>query len=130
MCSQLNAASGSRYSVIITLHSYSNLQQTCSRCSILLSSNGCCDDYRVRHPQCTGSLRCDTLFSFCLVPEGSFSFNPPTQCSGPSINTDTLFDSDETISFAPGAVLGIINPFVLHGISTLWMVIIYYKQIL
>lgn len=93
------------YSVTITLHSYSNLQHTCVRCNTLLGFYGCCDEYRLRNTQCTGSYRCDTLFSFCLVPEGSFSFNPPISCSGPSTDTDTQTNSDGTINFTLGAAL-------------------------
>ena len=104
-----------RYSVSITLHSYSNLQHTCVRCNTY-----CCDERRTG--ECTGSSRCDTLFSFCLVREGSFSSNPPIRCNGPSTNTDTQSNSDGTINFALGAVLGITNPFVLDGISNLWTV--------
>ena len=114
-------ASGSGYTVTISLHSYSNLQHTCVRCNVF-GLNGCCDEYRLRDPQCTGIYRCDTFFSFCLVPVGSISFNPPIHCGGPSTDTATQFDSDETIDFVSGAVLGITNPFVLNGISNLWTV--------
>ena len=119
-------ASGS-YTVTITLHSYSNPLHTCSVCSVLQSLitglDGCCDEYRVisQLQQCTGSYRCDTAFSFCLLPEGS-SARPPISCAGPSIETDTDIDSDGTISFPVGEVLGISNPFFLGGISDKWTV--------
>lgn len=106
------------YTVTITLHYYSNQQETCSLCTIpLFGFYGCCNDYARRDPQCTGSNRCDTAFSFCLLPEGSFSFRPP---SGPSTDTATQFD--ELINFPLGAVLGITNSFVLNGISNMWNV--------
>ena len=111
---------GGNYTVTITLHFYSNPQNTCSICRTH-GFYGCCDYYSLRESQCTGTYRCDTSFQYCLLPLGSFSSNPPIQCSNLT-GTAPQIDSAETINFPLGEVLGLSNPFLLSGISNVWTV--------
>lgn len=119
------------YTVTITLHSYSNLLETCVECNSQ-GFYGCCDDSSRRASQgCAGSyFRCDTQFHFCLLPVGSVSSNPPIQCSGPTIDTAIERESGKTIDFPLGEVLQINNPLVLSGISSIWMVCTYSIRLL
>ena len=120
-------ASGN-YIVTITLHSYSNLQETCVECNPQ-DFYGCCDDSGRRATfGCEENyLRCDTQFHFCLLPVGSVSPQPPIQCStsGPGIYSAVEQESSKTINFPLGEVLQINNPFVLRGNSNIWIVCMY-----
>lgn len=64
---------------------------------------------------CTGTTRCDTLFTYCLQPIGSNTLCVPQAVS------ETAFD-DRPIDFTQATVLGLPNPLPLSGVSERWEV--------
>ena len=96
------------YTVMIRSHSFSNPSNRCSQCQL-----GCCDNYN--STICTGSDRCDTMFTYCLQPFGS-----DTPCTTRA-DSGTAFD-DRPIDFTQPTVLGLPNPLPLSGTSERWEV--------
>ena len=104
------------YILNITLISYINHNNWCSVCSD--DELGCCDNYDTR--VCTGSLRCDTYFEYCLLPLGTAITTDRIQCNPVAISTVLM--NDGPIDFNQSVVLGLSNPLLLSGPSNTWTV--------
>ena len=103
------------YTVLVRSHSYSNPSNRCIQCQVNIGSQvGCCDQFNTL-TACTGTTRCDTLFTYCLQPFGS-----NTPCT-PQAVSETAFD-DRPINFTQATVLGLPNPLPLSGVSQRWEV--------
>ena len=96
------------YTILVHSHSFSNPSNRCAQCQF-----GCCDQFGTT--VCTGTDRCDTLFTYCLLP-----FNSTTLCT-PQAVSGTAFD-DRSIDFTQATVLGLPNPLPLSGVSERWEV--------
>ena len=96
------------YTILVHSHSFSNPSNRCAQCQF-----GCCDQFGTT--VCTGTDRCDTLFTYCLLPLNSTTLCTPQAVSG------TAFD-DRSIDFTQATVLGLPNPLPLSGVSERWEV--------
>ena len=104
------------YTLNITLVSYINQNNWCSVCSD--DELGCCDNYDAR--TCIGSNRCDTYFEYCLLPLETAITTDRIRCNPDA--TSTVLTDDGPIDFTQSVVLGLSNPLLLNGASTMWTV--------
>ena len=97
----------------VDVQSYNNPTNGCATCH-----GGCCDDLNVT--TCTGFLRCDNQFTYCLR-----SHNTPATTGGCQgyISTISEVNTDGgRIDFSQPTVLGLPNPLTLTGLTNSWQV--------
>lgn len=104
------------YVVYVRTHSYDNPTNTCADCRDARSNQlGCCDRFSMFN--CTGDLRCDNQFYYCLRTLGNTGEN----CLGGQRSFNTQYNGAE-VDFGRDRVLGLANPLPLNGISRVWEV--------
>ena len=118
-CLQLSVLVSADYVVQVEMVSYSNPSNT-------RSDGQCCDS-----PQgfdgvvpCNRGERCDTYFTYCLMPRFSTTVGCPRNEPGFLAFSSTSIIDGADINFSQPTVLGLSNPFNLTGISTAWEVMI------
>ena len=102
------------YILEVRTHSYSNPTNWCFGCG---ANQGCCDNFNVF--ECTGDLRCDNYFYYCL--RTIFSSRFVNNCDNGRFSNSSEPDG-ETINFSQDVVLGLANPLPLNGLSDAWNV--------
>ena len=108
------------YILEVRTHSYNNPTNRCAGCRMGLNDAGCCDDFSVF--ECTGDLRCDNYFYYCLRTLWSVGF----VCDGGQVSRSE--PDGKTINFSQDMVLGLANPLPLNGISDAWNVSCIYRE--
>ena len=103
------------YVIEVNVQSYNNPTNRCSTCRL-----GCCDDFALT--DCTGQLRCDNQFTYCLRSHNTRATTRGcqgyTSTSRSNVNTD-----GEDIDFSQPTVLGLPNPLTLTGLTNSWQVL-------
>ena len=115
------------YNLEVRLHDYTNPTSKCPGCiEVLNSEPGCCDLYG-ELTSCVSNQRCDTYFTYTLRPLDSTQMG--NNCSVPdSANhtnqtlTSSSNQDDGPLDFNSETVLGLRNPFILHGVDNEWRV--------
>ena len=74
-------------------------------------SSSCCDDFE-QFDDCSGSLLCDSYFTYCLKPFGS----EERGCDNKQNWTSTVNEDDGWVNFTQETVLGLENPIKLLGL--------------
>ena len=102
------------YVIEVHVQSYSNPTNKCATCYTEYNQlPGCCDDFTVQ--TCTGQLRCDNQFFYCLRP-----YNTPPDTEGCSDYTGTIRSSVNQnggqLDFSQPRLLGLPNPLRLQGL--------------
>ena len=96
------------------MQSYNNPTNGCATCD-----GDCCDAFTLT--TCTGLLRCDNQFAYCLR-----SHNTPATTRGCQGYTSTLRSDVNTdarrIDFSQSTLLGLPNPLRLTGLTNSWQV--------
>ena len=111
-CLQLSVLVSADYVVQVEMLSYSHPSNT--------HSDGQCCDSRSRE-ECSNGERCDTYFTYCLLPPASTDRGCPNNVSGDTLVSSVITDGAD-IDFSQLNVFGLPNPFNLTGISTAWEV--------
>ena len=106
------------YTLNITLISYINQNNYCAVC--FDDNYGCCDNNDAT--VCTGSLRCDTYFEYCLLPLETANTRPTRRYQCSPVATSTVLTDDGPIDFSQSVVLGLSNPLLLSKTSSTWTV--------
>ena len=105
------------YAVEVHVQSYSNPTNRCQSCYTEYDQlPGCCDDFTVQ--TCTGELRCDNKFTYCLRPHNT---PPDTEgCSG-YIGTirSSVNQNGGQLDFSQPRLLGLPNPLRLQGLRNI-----------
>ena len=102
-----------RYVVEVKFFGYSNPTGQCAECPIPngQTTHSCCDSFVTTN--CTGSLRCDSFFYFCLRTLGDRGTN----------NSCSYFGSNTTFAVIDDAApfnindFGLENPLILPGLT-------------
>ena len=105
------------YVLEVRTHSYNNPTNRCAGCGV---DDGCCDDFSLF--ECTGDLRCDTYFFYCLRMLGSSSSDGVCNNANGQVSTSYAEPDGGEINFSQDMVLGLPNPLPLNGISNTWNV--------
>ena len=103
----------------VRVNYYDNPTNKCGTCIASDGSYGCCDSWI--SGSCTGSLRCDNAFHYCLRPLGTLVNDFHCLNIYPQVTSHTSYD-DEEIDFSQSEVLQLSNPFTLNGLTFSWMV--------
>ena len=102
------------YVLEVKVQSYNNPTNGCVNCHDV-----CCDSFT--QTTCTGYLRCDNQFTYCLR-----SHNTPATTRGCQEYTSALRSAVNTdgggIHFSQPTVLGLPNPLRLTGLTNSWQV--------
>ena len=107
-----------RYLVEVRLFGYTNPTGRCQDCHSggQFADPGCCDTFTTA--TCTGGLRCDSFFYYCLRTIGSVGRN----CSYFGNRTSAANIDDGQIDFSQSTVLGLQNPLQLQGLTDTYTV--------
>ena len=106
--------------VEVNVESYNNPTNGCATCH-----GGCCDDLNVT--TCTGQLRCDNQFTYCLRSHNTSATTGG--CQGASLSSNVNTDGED-IDFSQSTVLGLPNPLTLIGLTSSWQVSILFQIII
>ena len=104
--------------VEVKVQSYNNPTNGCATCGIIIVIGGCCDGFTLT--SCTGQLRCDNQFNYCLR-----SHNTPATtrgCQGYTSKISEVNTDGGCIDFLQPTVLGLPNPLTLTGLTNSWQV--------
>lgn len=107
----------------VKVHSYDNPTNQCSGSNCNFTSANpedfkCCDTRNTTN--CTGGMRCDNMFTYCLQP---LKMQPVINgCNDSDVMTSTPNWNGSAINFTQDMVLGLDNPFFLEGLAMEWMV--------
>ncbi|XP_064402095.1 neurogenic locus notch homolog protein 1-like isoform X3 [Halichondria panicea] len=101
---------GEDYVVQVEMLSYSHP-------SNMLPSSRCCDSLSLE--ECSSGERCDTYFTYCLIPRASSAEVCPNTAPGFTLVSSVIWNGAD-IDFSQLNVFGLPNPFNLTGISTAW----------
>ncbi len=101
----------------VNFFGYSNPTGRCAECPIPSGQTvrSCCDSFVTTN--CTGSLRCDSFFYFCLRTLGDRRTN--NSCLYFGSNTTFAITDDGPFSISD---LGLENPLILPGLTENFMV--------
>ena len=115
-CLQLSVLVSADYVVQVEMLSYSHPSNT--------RSVGLCCDSESGNGPCSGDERCDTFFTYCLMPRASTAIVCPNTAPGFFAISLRTAQNGATIDFSQPTVLGLPNPFNLTGLTTSWEVVI------
>ena len=101
------------YVVEVNVQSYNNPTNGCANCGI-----SCCDG--LIQTTCTGQLRCDNQFTYCLRSHNTTATT--RGCQGYTSKISEVNTDARLIDFSQPTVLGLPNPLTLTGLTNSWQV--------